>query len=189
MKNIAFLMTILACGTLTAAETIHSDAWNINDWEKFDIVDRTGWYYDFNLGYTVKKVNIMTKSGYYLTAVEGGDKTCDVTHTDLYRNSTPNTWEEFRLINLGNGDYGLLTVNNYWVTVNGGGGRSCKVLYTNRPFSSGYTNWEKFKLVTVQEGLGPVYRYYTAFQTYTGNYLTAFGGGGRGYYSCSWTCW
>ncbi|MEQ8199085.1 MAG: hypothetical protein ABRQ27_13970 [Clostridiaceae bacterium] len=87
-------------------------------------------------------------------------------HTDA---KVMGPWENFKLIDKGNGWYAIQTRDGYYLTVVDGGGKISDVIHTE---ARTIGPWEKFKLI--DEGNG-----WYAIQTIEGNYLTAVNGGGR----------
>ena len=79
-------------GQLT--DTIHTDATQIGDWEKFKLIALGNGLYA-----------IQTITGNYLTAVDGGGRLTDVIHTDA---TQIGEWEKFKLIPLGNDWYAIV---------------------------------------------------------------------------------
>ena len=79
-------LTAMGSGGKTT-DVIHSNASQLQDWEKFQLV---------SLGNN--RYALRTKSGNYLTAVGGGGRTTDVVHTDA---TQIGAWEVFTL-NCGN---------------------------------------------------------------------------------------
>jgi len=62
-------------------DVIHSDATQLQAWEKFTLNSLGGGVYD-----------IQTVDGHYVTAVGGGGRTTDTIHTDATR---VGSWEKF----------------------------------------------------------------------------------------------
>jgi hypothetical protein len=64
-------------------DVIHSDATQLQAWEKFTLYSLGGGVYD-----------IQTIDGHYLTAVGGGGRITDTIHSDATR---VGSWEKFRI--------------------------------------------------------------------------------------------
>jgi hypothetical protein len=80
-------LTAVGGGRIT--NVIHTDATNIDAWEKFTLV-----------GAGNGSVGLRTVSGRYLTAVGGGGRITDVIHSDAVNLQA---WEKFTRHTLGNG--------------------------------------------------------------------------------------
>jgi hypothetical protein len=123
------------------------------------------------------RVAIRTINGNYVTAVNGGGMGEAANALPIHTDATSmQAWEFFK-INFQDDGYCTIQTEtgNFLTAVNGGGlGNPANT----DPVHTDQTNiegWERFELVSVNEELG-IY----AFQTETGNYVTAVNGGGMG---------
>ena len=115
------------------SDVIHSDATQVNAWEKFTLIDsRTG---ASNIEY-----GIQTKSGNFLTAVSGGGRTTDVLHSNA---TNLLGWERFTLNSLGGGWFAIQTMIGRYLTAVDGGGRISEVIHSD---ATQVQAWEKFKV-------------------------------------------
>jgi hypothetical protein len=110
-------------------DVIHTDATQIQAWEKFSLVSLGGGVYA-----------IETINGHFLTAVGGGGRITDVIHTDA---TQIQAWEKFSLIFLANGVYAIETINGHFLTAVDGGGRITDVIHSD---ATRILAWEKFTL-------------------------------------------
>jgi len=108
-------------------EVIHTDATQIQAWERFTLVPLGGGVYA-----------IQTVDGHYLTAVGGGGRITDVIHTDARQIQA---WERFSLIFLANNVYGIETVNGHFLTAVGAGGRTTDTIHSD---ATQILGWERF---------------------------------------------
>src|SRR2546426_10674484 len=111
-------------------------------------------------------------TSHYLTAVSGGGACCGALHTDARQVAS---WERFKLLVLGNGQFAIQTLRGYYLGAGNGGGMGANVndwaLFTTETTIGDYA---KYRLLQQQDS--GTY----AIQTPNGiNYVTAVGGGGR----------
>src|SRR5438132_1185015 len=111
---------------------------------------------------------------HYLTAVSGGGVCCGALHTDARKVAS---WERFKLLRYGNGQYVIGTSRGYYLAAGNGGGMGPNgndwALFTTETTISN-NDYAKFRLLQQQDS--GTY----AIQTPNGiNYITAVGGGGR----------
>ncbi len=154
-----FLVTAVGGGGRTQ-DAIHTDAAQIQAWEKFKLVDLGGNQYA-----------IETPDGHYLTAVDGGGRTTEVVHTDATKIGS---WETFRLYDQGDGSYALQTAGAKYLTAVGGGGKTQDVVHTD---AVQVGSWEKFKFMKIGD-LGSGLQYSIRWSG-GARFFTAVGGGGR----------
>ena len=109
---------------------------------------------------------LQTHTNNYVTAVDGGGRITDVVHTDATKIGP---WEQFRLVDLGNGKHAIQTYTGHYVTAVDGGGRRTDALHTDAHWTR---IWEQFRLINRGNGKH-------AIQTYTGHYVKAHDGGGK----------
>jgi hypothetical protein len=114
-------------------DVIHTDATQVQAWEKFTFIDSGDGAPDIHYG-------IQTTNGHYLTAVGGGDRTTDVIHSDA---TLLQAWEKFTLVFLGHGRYAIQTIDGHYVTAVGGGGRITDTIHTD---ATQVGAWEEFHL-------------------------------------------
>jgi hypothetical protein len=76
-----YLTAVGGGGRMT--DVIHSDATQLQDWEKFALVSQGDGVYA-----------IQTTDGHYLTAVDAGNRTSDTIHSDA---TASRAWEKFRV--------------------------------------------------------------------------------------------
>ncbi|MGA7354428.1 MAG: hypothetical protein WBW76_03265 [Candidatus Cybelea sp.] len=160
-----FITAVDAGGRTT--DTIHSDATAISTWEMFQLLAQSA----------LPNFAIQTLRGFFLTAVGGGGhNTADTIHTDALQASE---WERFNIVrrlDFGTGStYGIASAFNPknagvlggWLTATDGGnlsGSDAIFLGAGAPF------WMYWTLLKQDDGT-------YAFQTASGNVLTANDGG------------
>ncbi len=113
----------------------------------------------------------------FITAVDGGGRTTNAIHTDA---TGIGSWEKFRILSGGSGQYIIQTLKGTYLTAfNGGGlsgppvlpgGQATDVLHTD---ATQIGSWEMFRL-----GMDS-YGWRNTIQTVNGRYVTAVGGGGK----------
>ena len=162
-------LTAVNGGGLTA-DALHTDATQIQRWEKFRLLDLgVG-------GFAPTYYAIQTIRGNYLTAVGAGGQYAEAMHTDA---GQIKTWEEFRLLRCGDpgsgNQYFIIPANGDILTaVDGGGHDSGDTIVQGIRF--GFppdASWSKFRLIRQDDGSYGI-------QTSNGvNFVTALQGGGE----------
>lgn len=115
-------------------DVIHSDASQVQAWEKFTLVDSGEGTSNITYG-------IRTKTGHYLTFMNGGGRVTDVVHSNATQLLD---WEKVQFISLGNHYYAIQTRTGHYLTAQDSGGRITDVLHTN---ATKIGSWEKFRVV------------------------------------------
>ncbi len=125
-------LTAVNGGGVGGANALHTDATQIQAWERFTLVPLGG-----------DRFAIQTVNGRYLTAVNGGGVGgADSIHTDA---TQIQGWEQFTFVALGGDAYAIQTVNGRYLTaVNGGGVGGPGALHTD---ATQIQAWERFTLV------------------------------------------
>ena len=162
-----FYVGALSGGGLVAQPTVVTGATSAADWEKFRIAvmdppppnDKA----------------ILTHTGNYLTAVDGGGRTSDVLHTDA---TQPRGWEQFRIYDLSAGGvaptyFALQSINQHYLTAVGQGGKYEDAIHSD---ANQIQSWEYFRMVKCGD-LGTDYQY--AIIDNNGVTLSAPDGGGH----------
>lgn len=144
----------------------HTDAKQVNGWEKFvvEVVDAT------NLKFALK-----TLSGFYITANNGGgmggaNDGSNPVHTDA---TNLNVWERVYFERQTDGTYALRTQNGFYLTCMDQGGHQ----YDSQPFSSNRKVRGDTETFTAMPLL-PFLSVRLAFKTPNGRYITAVNNGG-----------
>jgi hypothetical protein len=120
------------------SDVIHTDATQIQAWEKFTLVPVPGNPY---------YIALKALDGHYLTAVGGGGRNTDVIHSNA---TQIGVWEKFSLDILGDpnpeGFYSLRTVDRHYLSAVGGGGYGSGFQDVIHSDATRIGNWEKFRL-------------------------------------------
>ena len=111
---------------------LHTDATQVQAWEKFTLVD-------LGLGTPNITYGIKTKTGHFLTAVGGGGRITDVIHSNA---TQALGWEQFQLISVGGGEFAIQTLNGRYLTATGAGGQVNDAIHSD---ATQIQAWEKFR--------------------------------------------